>query len=258
MLKKTFGKILSKFTGLNINVKQFDIPKNEIKINSDSLEIKKPDFNEFFQTYVFIRNLITDKSVKINILPKLENLIKWKVTNLNYIVTFRKYALQFFSTLKFIDTKKLALTFPQTKNISEKNININKKIKIMEELIEILPYTKKINRQKLFRVPITRSPVYRLNFTDNEMRKFREDLASQNKTRWTNVEIIEIYDKFNIKLFSDVKQIPGSRNLLFYPSYVNSNLNLKDTDFYYLIIGKRKDNSEFIRALSKQASVLLS
>ncbi len=253
MFEKAYGKLLSKLTGLNAKCESLIFDEFNLDINSDALEIKKIEFHELYPTYAFIRNIEFNPLIKINILQKFENLIKWKISRLDFLIVMRNYPLQILSRLKGIAGKIFFLNNPEIQSFPEKEININKKIKIMEEIIKILPYTKEIKRQKLFRMPISRTPLHKLCFPDSEIRRFREDLATQNKTRWTNVDIIEIYDKFNVKIFSDIKQISGSKNLLLYPSFANSKSFNTDVDFYYLIIGRRKDNSELIRALSRPA-----
>jgi len=230
--------------------KEFDF-----KTNSGTLEFKEPEFQEINPTYVLIRNLKYHPEIKLSILPKFENFVKWKFLNLNFIVIFRDYPIKFLSNLQqFAKEKILLKIFDKVRSFDEKQINLAKKIKVTEELLQILPYTKNVNKQKLFRLPIARSPLYKSYFSDSELKKFREELAAQNQTRWSNVEIMEIYDKFNMKLFSDIRQTSASRNLLCYPNFSNADMKV-DGDFYYLIIGKKRDTNELVKALSRPVAI---
>jgi len=253
MLKKACHKLLSLIKGVNISVKSINFADFPVNIELYDLEFKEPKIQKLYPTYVLIRNLkIHPEIIKIKELPLFENLTtKWKSLNLNFTVIFRNYPLKFFSKLyKLAQEKLLTKISTKVNSFDEKQINIAKSIKVTEEIIQILPYTKEIKKQKLFRLPIARRPLYKSYFPDNEIKRFREELALQNKTRWSNVEILEIYDKFNVKIFSDIRQSSGSKNLLCYPNYSNAGMKI-DNDFYYLIIGKRRDTNELVKALSK-------
>lgn len=253
---RAYFKLLSKINGFNPAVNSPDFTDFWLKINFDTLEFKEPEILEINPTYVLIRNLkFHPAEIIIKELQMFENFVKWKSLNLNFTLIFRDYPLKFLANLKQFTREKLFFKIPdKVRTFDEKQINIAKKIKITEEILQILPYTKKIDKQKLFRLPIARSPLYKSYFPDSEMKRFREELAAQNKTRWSNVEIMEIYDKFNVKLFSDIRQTSASRNLLCYPSFSNADMKIDD-DFYYLIIGKRRDTSELVKALSKPVIV---
>jgi len=238
-----------------VPVKSLNLKDFLLKIKSNALEFKEPEFQEINPTYVLIRNLKFHPEMKLKELPKFENIIKWKFLNLNFITVFRDYNLKFFSNLKcFLKEQLLLKKTDKVKYFEEKQINIAKKIKVTEEIIQILPYSRKVQKQKLFRIPIARSPLYKSYFSESEMKRFREELAQQNKTRWSNIEIFEIYDKFNVKLFSDIRQTSESKNLLCYPSFSNADMKIEN-DFYYLVIGKRRDTGELVKALSRPVIV---
>lgn len=246
-----YFNILSVFTGLNAEINALKFDNQEINYNNYALDFKEPVFIELNPTYVLIRNLkFHPEEVKIQNLKMFDNLLKWKSITLNFIMILRDYPLKFFINLKQITKERI---FLKTKNIikflTEKQINIAKKVKVTEEILQILPYTQEVNKQKLFRLPIERSPLYKSYLSEQEMRRFREELALQNQTSRSNVEITEIYDKFNMKLFSDVKQTSRSKNLLCFPNFLNRDLQIND--LYYLLIGKRRDTNELIKALSR-------
>jgi hypothetical protein len=251
MFKKALNKIKSSLAKANVSVNTLNFADVPLNINCDALESAAPEFKELNPSYVLIRRLKFHPEVKMTELPRFENLIKWKSENLSFIMVFRDYPLKLLTNLNFIEKGKLVLnTENLVKYFTDKQVNIAKSVKVFEEILQVLPYTKKIKRQKLFRLPISRSPLYKSYFSTAEMKKFREELAAQNNTRWSNVEIYEIYDKFSVKLFSDIRQTSSSRSLLCYPSFSNAELN-ENIDFYYLIIGKRKDTDQLVKALSR-------
>lgn len=248
---RTYCKLLSRFNGFKASVKSTKYKEFEIKIKSDALEFLEPEFQEINPTYVLIRNLSFQPEIRFKELQKFDNLVKWKSLNLNFTLIFRDYPIKFLISLKKFAREQIFLKiFDNVKAFDEKTINLVKKIKVTEEIIQILPYTKSLKKEKLFKLPIARSPLYKSYFRDSEIKRFREELAAQNKTRWSNVEIVEIYDKFNMKLFSDIRQTSSSKNLLCFPNFSNADIKI-DSDFYYLIIGKRRDTNEMVKALSK-------
>jgi len=256
MLKKTFNKFLSVATGLKPKVKSLNCKDFETVMKPCNLEIKPPEFRQFYPTYVLMRRLKFHPEMKLTVMPKFENMIRWKVLREEFSITQRSYPLAITPDSNNMKTEDVCIKKPNANAFSEKEVNINKSVKVFEELLEIMPYTRAISRKNLFNFPIARSPLYKLHFTRGEIKAFREELAIQNKTVWTNVEVVEIYDKFNSNLFNNIKQIPNSRNLMFYPDISNArmkagSLQKPDISFYYLIIGRKKDTSEFVKALSR-------
>jgi len=248
---RAYFKLLSSINGFQTSVRTAKYKEFWLKVNASSLEFKEPEFQEINSTYVLIRDLKFHPEIKFNEIKKVENLVKWKFLNLNFTIIFRDYPIKFLLNIKQFAREKISLKlFDKVRSFNEKQINLAKTIKVTEELLQILPYTKNLNKQKIFRLPIARSPLYKSYFSDSELKKFREELAAQNQTRWSNVEIMEIYDKFNMKLFSDIRQSSASRNLLCYPNFSNADMKI-DSDFYYLIIGKKRDTNELVKALSR-------
>lgn len=250
MLKNTYLKFLSKINRFKFSVNSVNLNDFDLKINSYELEFKEPVFFNMNPSYVLIKNMQINPEITIKTLQKFENMIKWLSVNMNFTMIFRNYPLKIVSTVKHITKEALVLKLvDKIKSFEPKQINIAKKIKITDEIVQIRPYTRLIKKQKLFKLPIARSPLYKSYFSSEQLKKFREEIAAQNNTRWSNIEVLEIYDKFNGKLFSDIKQTSGSRNLLCYPNISNADMKINN-DFYYLIIGKRRDTGELVKALS--------
>lgn len=245
--------MLKKFFKPKVKINSLNYKEFILTFNESILEFQEPDLLELNQIYVLIRNLKFHPEVKIIEMQQFKNLIKWLTVNLNFILILRDYSLKFTTIVKEFAREKVFLKYKVMLNYLEsKKINIAKSIKVTEEIIHVKPYTRRLAKQKLFRLPINRSPLYKSYFSSEELKKLREELAVQNNTRWSNVEILEIYDKFNSKLFADIRQASGSKNLLCYPSFTNADLK-PENDMYYLIIGKRRDTGEPVKALSRPA-----
>ena len=251
MIKKILKKFLSNFYKYKATVNSLEYEDFPVEFNDDALKIKEPVYKKFNPVYVLVRFLNFQPIVKLNEMQQFKNLIKWLFVNMDFMVVFRDYPLELVTKLNKYDKEKVALKVERKlKFLEQKQINISKNIKITEEIIHVQPYTRSVKKQKLFRLPISRTPLFKSYFSSEQLRQIREDLAKQNDTRWSNVEILEIYDKFNSKLFADIKQTSGSRNLLCYPSYTNAGMDIEDK-MYFLIIGKRRDTGELVKSLAK-------
>lgn len=226
MSKKFLRKLLAKISRNKAEIHSAEFQKFTLNFTESVLEFKEPELRELNPTYTLIRNLYFHLEVKINRMQKFKNLIKWLSVNLNFILIFRDYPLKFTAKLIKLSEDFILLSAEIKMNaFDSRQINIVKKIKVTEEIIRLMPYTRKLKKQKLFRVPISKSPLYKSYYSDEEIKKFKEDLASQNNTRKSNIELLDIYDKFNPKLFADIRQTSGTRNLLCYPSFTNADVN---------------------------------
>lgn len=258
--KNLFKKIkyyaLSKACGFKISFHRAELGMPQTCLKSTPLKIEEPQWNELNRTYVMVRNLNFAHKINLNRINKFEHILKWRHMREEFSVVLRNYPLGLCASTKNLEKEKIRLNISKkVKNFEQKILNISKNIKITEEITQIQPYTREFNRQKLFKLPISRSPIFKSYLPESEMKKLREELAKQNKTRWSNVEILEIYDKLNIKLFSDIRQTSASRNLLLYPNATNvTNVTNAaangEENLYYLIIGKKRDTGEVIKALS--------
>ena len=246
-MKNNYHKLLSFFFWFKPNIHNFNLNDFKLNFKTDALKYPEPVLNKHRETYVLIRNLLFHPEIKINIMQEFKSLLKWNVLNMHYFVIFRNYPVGFFAELNEFAKKEFILKTTNTLSLDSSDINIGKKLKINEEITQILPYVRKMDNKKLFKIPIIKRPVYKSYFSREQIRFFREELAAKNKTGWANIEIFEIYDKLYLNLFSNIKQVPESKNLACNPNI--SALNSKPETSFYLIIGKKRDTGQPVKTI---------
>ena len=261
-LKKLYYWFLAKITGLKATSQFSDFTKFRIKIkDTDTLKIVK--IKELNPVYVLVRRKTIECPVKINDnpegfrinhcvireIPPIFTQIKWKRPDIslcnvirNHPISINKANINHFEGITL--QKRLKVS-----QISKDAIELQRRLRTTEEIVTLSPYTKRLSRKDLYKIPVIKTPLYKSYFSEVQMAHFRELLANQAKTRRTNVEIISIYDKFSIDMFSSVRQNQEDKNLT---CTLNEKLIGIDKDkLYYLIIGNRKDNNVTIKVLAK-------
>lgn len=262
-LKNIYYFLLKPLTGLSVSVKENDFKTLQVDFKSfDGLASDPPVFKELNPTYVMVKEKKFDykvnvkdleNSIKIELpdiryMTPITNKIKWINPNLDSCRAVRNYPLSLEPNFHKLDADKIILKIPHVSSLDYSNIRLAEKVRVIEEIITMFPYIKKPEKSLLFKVPVIKSPLFKSYFSQEDMDKFRETLAVQNKVKKTNVRILNIYDKFSIELFSSIKQEGNTKNLI---CYLNSKLTTFDKNkFYYLIIGQRKDNQVTIKSLA--------
>ncbi len=237
-IRDNLKNILLRFQGLKPKINILKFTDFEVNYNEGMLEFPEPAFNSLSQTYVLIRDLLFNPEVKINVMQSFKSLLKWKDLNLYCSTVIRDYPLGF-------EVSTVEINYPE--------IHMDTKVKIYEEIVQILPYVRKVRHKDLFSIPIIKRPVYKSYFTREQMKLIREKTAEQNKTGWANIEVFEIYDKFHYNFFLSIKQVPGSKEL-----ECKANRALLDRapeKSYYLIIGRKRDSLEPVRAIVNPADI---
>jgi len=262
--KKTYHFLLRKLTGLKVFVRRGNIDYFRVNFRtSEDFSPKNPAIKELNPIYVLVKEKTIDCHVNINDLginfkinlpdirymTPIDNTIKWIHTDLQPVKVVRNYPLSFEPNFQDLNIDGLLLTAPKTLYFAYDEIRLAEKVRVTEEIITMSPYVKKSERSTLIKVPLIKKPMYKSYFSSEEMDYFRETLASHNKTKKLNVQISNIYDKFNIELFSSIKLEPNSNNLI---CYLNNKLVSIDKEkIYYLIIGERRDNKVTIKSLAR-------
>jgi|GEM_PF-2924533 len=262
-LKNIYYFLLRPLIGINASVKENDFKTLQVEFNDfDCLAPDPPVFKEFNPTYVMVKekkidcnvnvknleNCISIETPNILYMNPITNKIKWIKHNLGFLRTVRNYSLSLQSHFHELNAGITALKIPKVSSFSYDDIKLSEKVRVTEEIITMLPYVKMPEKNLLFKVPVIKKPLFKSYFSEEEMNKFRESLAVQNKTKKTNVRILNIYDKFSVELFSSIKQEGNTQNLI---CYLNSKLTALDKNkLYYLLIGQRKDNQITIKSLA--------
>ncbi|MDD3013770.1 MAG: hypothetical protein PHC34_08725 [Candidatus Gastranaerophilales bacterium] len=262
--KNIYHFLLQRLTGLKISIKNSNIDSFQVKIRtSEKFASKMPAIKEFNPIFVLVKEKIIDCNViirdmgidfRLNIpnihhMTPIDNKIKWKHPDLLSLNVIRNYPLQLESNFRDLNIADLMLSSPEVLNFAYDEIRLAEKVRVTEEIIAMSPYVKEPSRSVLFRIPVIKKPLSKSYFTEEEMDIFRESLATHNKTKKINVKISNIYDKFNIELFSSIKLEPNSKNLICHLN--NKIMKIDKEKLYYLILGERKDNKVSIKSLAR-------
>ena len=238
-MKRFYRKFLSFLLCRKPKINTADIRNFDVKFKEkDLLETPNVTLNELNPTYVFIRNLLFQPEIKFNLMESFKSLLKWNNLNLYYSMTLRDYPLGF---------------QVNTDGFDYSDIHLLTQIKINEEIVQVLPYVRKLNSKKRFNIPFIKRPIYKSYFSREQIKDLKEKIAAQNKTGWANIEIFEIYDKFHYNFFSNIKQIPGGKELECIPNI--STLEQFPETMFYLIIGRKRDTGEPIRSIINPADI---
>jgi len=264
-IKKIFIFLLKKALKPKINVNKFEInndfsvTNNEVLYNFDNIETKTLSSTIIVwqdKLFKFNINLNADggffrvKIPQIILSPAINTLLIWRNTDLKLNTLQRLYPIKLFTKINSFSKQDLNIQKYQKINKIDQNlIELDRRLRITEEIVEITPYIKFEKSNRLSRIPITKKPLYKSYFTEAHLNIFREALALQGKTKKINIEIVSIYDKFSIENFSSIKQDPSAKNLICYfnpkPKDINTN------KMYYLIIGTKKNDNTTIKAIVK-------
>lgn len=265
-LKKLYFFLTNKFTELkpNINTYNFDNLNNLNKnIKNLEIDIKNINVKKFNRLYVLIKQKDIKYNVNLNnsidlskfnfpsikeILLIYYNMVRWRYSDFfGYIIQLRDYILLLTTKINLILSQEFSIkTEIKLNKLDKDEIELDRKIRTTEEIIEICPYIHSTQKKILYKIPVIKTPLYKSYFSEEYITEFKETLAKQGKTRKSNIEIINIYDKFNLSNYSSIKQDSKGKNLI---CYLNEQYKINDNDLYYLVIGSRRDNKEIITAL---------
>lgn len=176
--------------------------------------------------------------------------IRGYLKNIKFLTSSRKYnvALSVKSRKKTYQEIHLPRK-AKTIKIRYADIEIRKKIKTTDEIVQLMPYVKNLEKKKLYRIPIIKIPVSKSYFSIQEMDRFKSEMAKQSGTRKSNIEVLTIYDKFNFSIYSEL--IPSSKDnsIACYPSFKAEKIT--NDDLYYLILGRKINTKKPIKSLIK-------
>jgi hypothetical protein len=262
LLKQLFNWFLNKITGLSVNVNTYNVDNFSTFSSEQFLNFEAPLIKEVNPLYVLVKEKVIEPVIKINNLemflnnstvqvnemPPVETNLKWKHSNLQCLCINRKYDLSIDCIHNESSVEDIFINPGDCNSFSYDEIRLVEKVRLTEELITIMPYIKKADNSTLLKVSVLKKPLAKSYFLHEELQRFKEILAKQNKTRSSNVLITSIYDKFSVDLFSAVKQEPSTKNLICYFNVKNP--MIARDKVYYLLIGERKDNRVSIKSLA--------
>lgn len=247
-------RFLSLFLRFKRDIHNLEYSELKVGLVEDALDLPRTKLNKLNPTYALLRRLAFVPEVNINRVQDFKSLLKWNELILDFPVLMRNYPLGFSANIKRFDRPELALKLPpRVKAIDRKDFLIARDLITYEEIVTLLPYVRKGEKKKIYRIPVIKEPVVKYHFSREEIRLMREKVAQQNKTGWLSIEIYEVYDKFFPNLYHNIRQVPGTRALECYLSQVASTKNPKKN--YYLIIGHRRDTGQSIKAIVDPADI---
>lgn len=262
-IKKIYFFLLARITGLRTATHVCTVNKFPYKIRLLDAGKQNIKLKELKPTYVLVRQKVIECNVNLKSLidrvkielpkvievPPIYTMIKWNHNNLSVITHCRHYVLGLSAKINLILNQDYSLkTELHVNKIDEDLIELDRRIRITEEIIELSPYTHKAKKSALYKIPIVKTPLYKLYFTEGQLDYFKEVLSKQSKTRKNNIEIVSIYDKLNIDYYASIKQDQDRKNLI---CYLNSKPGMMDNKtMYHLVIGRTKDTQQIIKALA--------
>ncbi|NLF82356.1 MAG: hypothetical protein GX568_00025 [Candidatus Gastranaerophilales bacterium] len=253
-MKKAYYKLISLISGFRTTSQKLDFAVIEPGLRKEDLELSLPKLRKLNPSYVLIRELTSKPEVTVNKLEDAGTTVKCRTITFNYPMVFRNYPLKLAVEVKEFNSPQLALKLPpRVLAVDSKDISFSKTLRMYEEIVQVKPYVRKIDRKRMFSVPVIKQPLYKNTFSREQMKIIREKVAQQNNAGWANIQIFEIYDKFCPGFYSNVKQEPGTKNIECTLSPTASGRVSEKT--YYLVIGQRKDNRQPVKAIIDSADI---
>jgi len=274
LLKNSYFNFLAMLTSLKTSVHSYEISRFDIKIPVLNFIINATKINKLHNSYVLIRDLDMNYHIQTKSLDIKHNLnvmftslyfktdlsviryiepvhtqLRWKTQDISIFLTQRSYPLSLGVNIQCLNDSDIAVKNKAKIEIIDYNdIKIHKKLRIIEEIIQIDPYVRNLSKKKLLKIPITKKPVYKAYFSSAEMNKFKEIYAKTAKINKEFIQISLIYDKFNLDNYSSIKQDSANQNLYCYP--IEKQVELTQDNLSFLILGSRLDNKVTIKFLA--------
>lgn len=253
-MKKAYYKLISLISGFRAVSQRLDFAVIEPRLRKEDIEFSLPRLRKLNPSYVLIRELTSKPEVTVNKLEDAGTKVKCRAVTFNYPIVFRNYPIKLKAEVKEFNAPQLALKLPpRVLSVDNKEIAFSRTLRMYEEIVQVKPYVRKIDRKRIFAVPVVKQPLYKNTFSREQMKIIREKVAQQNNTGWANIQIFEIYDKFCPGFYSNVKQEPGTKNIECALSPTASGKVPGKT--YYLVIGQRKDNRQPVKAIIDSADI---
>ena len=192
---------------------------------------------------------VTITTGKIKKIDNLKNQLRWKRKDLSFLFLNKKYPIDILSSFKTTEITNLAIDSADVCSWPKDEISLARRLRLNEEIVQIYPYTKALDDKVVLNLPVEKEPIGKSYFSSDQMDNFKEILASQGKTRPSNIEILAIFDKFNIEMYSNIAQNAQGTKLIC--TLKQNAPKVKKERLYYLLIARRRDNKTVIKALAQ-------
>ena len=239
------------FKASKVNAKELNGFKFDNNVNTNKIETPKFTIST---TKIKSPMIITNKTPSLvdalvirNFTEELFKLIKIRNSQMSFLCIPRKYDVYLNTAL--ITSSESLIFEAKVQKISKKEIHISHNLKTIEELIELSPYTKKIPITKVLQIPITKYPIKREKFSEEQLELMRTKLAIQAKCKKYSMSIENIYDKFPVGLYDEIKlEKDTSVSCTLYKHPDIGELQL-------LLTGKRKYDTHTTKAFIKYSEI---
>lgn len=263
-LRRIYNKLLGLFFEFDIGIYATSVPKIpttrvfgiEYEEDVSVKSIETPDFA--CKTSVLKPPVVISyKTPSLMELLKLHDAnaelfqsLKIREENLFFQLLTRNYQVELKANPNIFNIK---LVFDiLTKKAEKKEIYISHSLKTVEELLELEPYTHKYPVKNILEIPISKYPVKKEKFTEQQLELMKTKLAIQAKSKKYSMTIENIYDKFPVGLYDEIKiEKDGSIKCKFSKTPKAEELQL-------LITGKRKYDTQTTTAYIKYAELGLN
>ena len=130
-------------------------------------------------------------------------------------------------------------------------MHINKKLKLIAELLDLEPYTHKVSVKKILEIPVTKYPAKKEKFTQLQLEKMRNQLAIEAKCKVYSMNLENIYPQIPTGLYSEFSLEKDNSLTCFFEK--NPNIG----ELQVLVTGKRKYDTQITKTLIKYSDLQL-
>jgi len=169
---------------------------------------------------------------------KFDYKVKWVLLNFKRLVQVKAL----YPTLKRMPLIKGFRNFTLKERLSQKFIPLEKfviknSLATKEELVEIKPYTKNLNKSDLYAMPIEKEPMNKSSISLSLLEKFKQKLSTTAKVRPAEIKVITSYENVHVELYKDLKHNTQKNTLM---CYLDENKkHIKKPKSFYLVLGQR-------------------
>ena len=137
----------------------------------------------------------------------------------------------------------------KTHKAAQKNIYISHSLKTIEELLAFEPYTKKFSTKKLLEIPVSKYPIKKEKFSNNQLEAMVTRLAIEAKCKKYSMTLENIYDKVPEGLYKEITiERDSSVSCLFEKQPHKGELQL-------LVTGKKKYDTQKTKTYIKYSEL---
>lgn len=222
---------------------------NPFKINLLNIPTSSANVISLKQPHIltYISPTLLSMLVLRNLEDEFYHHILIKTEQLNLLCVKRNYNLNLIENMQ---TKEENLTLKtNVLNFPYDEIKIDKKLKTIEELLELEPYTHKAKIEKITKIPVVKYQIKKEKFTEIQLSKMRTKLAIQAKCKTYSMTLENIYDNIPEGLFAEIS-LEKDNSL---KCYFEKNPHVGEQQF--LITGKRKYDTQITKALIKYSEI---